>query len=114
MLRELKFTDAALKNPETLRWNSVLKRYGGSTKTEEDDDAELLEGGKEPDGPTDSSQQTARPRLPTKENPVGVAVYGQICLAARSYQSALCEWSVWYCLIISTKRTASSLSTLCV
>ena len=33
------------------------------------------------------------PRLPVKENPVGVAVYGQICLAAKSYQSAICAWS---------------------
>lgn len=30
-------------------------------------------------------------KLPTKANPVNVAVYGQILLAAKSYQSALCE-----------------------
>ena len=91
MLRELKSSDAALKNPDSLRWNPIFKRYGAGSKTEEDDDQEALDDDKEAEPSTETSQQAARPRLPTKENPVGVAVYGQICLAARSYQSALCE-----------------------
>ena len=95
MLRELKSADVALKSPESLRWNPTFKRYGASTKTEDDDDQEqgqdLLDPGKEPEVSVETSHHGVRPRLPTKENPVGVAVYGQICLAARSYQSALCE-----------------------
>jgi general transcription factor 3C polypeptide 3 (transcription factor C subunit 4) len=31
-----------------------------------------------------------RPEIPTKENAVIVTIYGQICIAAKSYQSAIC------------------------
>lgn len=85
LLRDIKGNDAALKTPEVLRWNAVLKRYGVGTKAEDDEDDGA---GAEPAAETDST--SSRPRLPTKENPVGVALYGQICLAAKSYQSALC------------------------
>ena len=86
LLRDIKGGDTALKNPEVLRWNPILKRYGVGAKVEEDDE----DGGNaEPTVPTDGDG-ASKPRLPTKENPVGVALYGQICLAAKSYQSALC------------------------
>ncbi|GJF00510.1 TPR-like protein [Phanerochaete sordida] len=83
MLRELRSYDAALKNPDALRWNPVLKRYGAGTKAEEDDDADAL------DAPRDEPDAGGAPRLPSKENPIGVTIYGQICLAAKSYQSAI-------------------------
>ncbi len=92
LLRELRSGDAALKNPGALKWNGTTKRFGlsGSGLKVEDDDEE------EPPAPSASggSGLTAaeQPKLPTKENPIGVAVYGQICLAAKSYQSALCEF----------------------
>lgn len=82
LLRELKASDTALKNPESLRWNPVLKRYGTNAKADDDDEA---------DGAEHVPEGESRPKLPSKENPIGVAVYGQICLAAKSYQSAICE-----------------------
>ncbi len=98
MLRELRAHDAALKNPDGLRWNPVLKRYGVGSKVDDDEDEGIDAGhaggetvGKEGQDTTGAQGEQPRPRLPTKENPVGVAVYGQICLAAKSYQSALCE-----------------------
>jgi general transcription factor 3C polypeptide 3 (transcription factor C subunit 4) len=90
LLRELKSTDTALRNPEALRWNPILKRYGVGTKTEEEDEPDVLEGSIN----RDESESAAGPKLPSKENPIGVAVYGQVCLAAKSYQSALCLYPV--------------------
>ena len=92
LLRELKTGDTALRNKDGLRWNNVTKRYapvGSSSKADDDDEEEdgaagQAETGKDP-------PHVTRPNLPTKHNPMGVAVYGQICLAAKSYQSALCE-----------------------
>lgn len=87
LLREVRSNDAALKNPETLKWNPILKRYGvGGSKTEEDED----DGAADPTNIVQDVNDVQRPRLPTKESPIGVALYGQICLAAKSYQSALC------------------------
>ncbi|KAI0072549.1 TPR-like protein [Panus rudis PR-1116 ss-1] len=84
MLREIKLFDLAHKNKDALKWNPNTKRYalvGSSTKEEEDED----------DVPITNDKQNAQPqaRLPTKDNPIGVALYGQICLAAKSYQSAI-------------------------
>ena len=88
----MKSGDAALKNPDVLKWNGTTKRYGLSgsgVKVEDDDDEE------EPIVPSTSGNNgpgtSEKPKLPTKENPIGVTVYGQICLAAKSYQSALCK-----------------------
>ena len=89
LLREVRANDAALRNPEALRWNPVNKRYGTGGKVEDEDEDAAGEPGA---GVSDESQP--RPRLPTKENPVGVALYGQICLAAKSYQSALCKSTI--------------------
>lgn len=88
LLREVKANDTALKNPEALKWNPVLKRYGVGNKVDDDED----DAGAEPTPVTgvQDAEVQPRPPLPTKENPVGVALYGQICLAAKSYQSALC------------------------
>lgn len=38
-------------------------------------------------------------RLPTKNNPMPVMVHGQLCLTAKSYQSALCEF--FWCILLS-------------
>ena len=87
LLREVRSNDAALKNPDALKWNPVLKRYGAGGKVDEEEE----DVGAEPNvNVPDAGESQPRPRLPTKENPVGVALYGQICLAAKSYQSALC------------------------
>lgn len=114
MLRELKSYDTALKTPETLRWNNVTKRYGIGTKAEEDDDQDVPEVATR-DGDTQSTTQqpSSQPRLPTKENPVGVAIYGQICLAAKSYQSALCKSSNWF-LFKTVDQPERSLLAACI
>lgn len=93
LLRELKTGDTALRNKEGLRWNNVTKRYapvGSSSKAEDDEEEE--DGGAGPQAETGKDPpHVTRPNLPTKHNPMSVAVYGQICLTAKSYQSALCE-----------------------
>ena len=100
MLRELRSHDSCFKNPENLRWNPVSKRFAGAgVKAEEEEDQDVVAdntgtvdggGGGKDVGETAGKQN--QPRLLTKENPIGVGIYGQICLAAKSYQSALCEW----------------------
>ncbi|CCM04149.1 uncharacterized protein FIBRA_06311 [Fibroporia radiculosa] len=93
LLRELKLADTALKNPEALRWNSVLRRYGlgsSGSKGADDDDTDDEEDALKEGTPTgETSDGREKTKLPTKGNPVSIAIYGQICLAARSYQSAL-------------------------
>jgi general transcription factor 3C polypeptide 3 (transcription factor C subunit 4) len=32
-------------------------------------------------------------RMPTKNNPVIITLYGQMCLASKSYQSAICKFA---------------------
>ena len=88
LLREVRGIDTAVKNPESLKWNNVSKRYAIVGKTDDDEDDASLE-------PASNTQDTSegKPPLPTKENPIIVALYGQICLAAKSYQSALCKFN---------------------
>lgn len=92
LLRELKQNDVAVKSPELLKWIPNNRRYavvatrgGGDAEDPPDDDEDIL------------SDENANPiekpntlRILTKHNPIPVAVYGQICAAAKSYQSAIC------------------------
>lgn len=91
MLRELKTNDIAVKNPEQLRWAPASRRYALSTKAGADD-----AGDEEDDDIADDANPTNEkvnaPRILTKHNPVTIAVYGQICMAAKSYQSAICTF----------------------
>lgn len=80
--REVKLIDAVVKGKD-VRWNPHLRRYhltgvDDSTK----DDAE--------EGEETSAELTA-PEKPTKNNPIMVCIYGQLCIAARSYQSGICK-----------------------
>ena len=84
LLRELRAYDTAVKSPESLRWNPTLHRFSVAGAKAEDDDAAESAG--------DAPEGERRVRLPSKENPIGVALYGQICLAAKSYQSAICKF----------------------
>lgn len=98
ILREAKTIDVATKNKELLRWNNLNKRYACTSTTssqpDEDEDANGEGEGEEDvddtvsQGPT--NDKTKLPDTPSKDNPVVVAMYGQICIAARSYQSAIC------------------------
>lgn len=100
--REIKLNDVASKNPELLKWNNALKRWaptvslsssslstgavaGAGTGGRGDEDSD---GGAGDDA--SSGSNTDRPVMPTKNNPLTVAIYGQMCIAAKSYQSAIC------------------------
>ncbi|KAL0945283.1 hypothetical protein HGRIS_000791 [Hohenbuehelia grisea] len=88
MLREMKLSDAALKNPESLRYHAALRRWApvqGKAGEDDDDDEPVGDTSKQ-DGEGSSD---GGPRLPTKPNPMLVAIYGQLCVAAKSYQSAI-------------------------
>ena len=98
----MKMADVAVKNPGSLRWNAVTKRYavaGASTGTskrkgkEESDNDDAEEEDAEALDPmlVDGGQALGGIPLPTKPNPVIVTIYGQVCIAAKSYQSAICE-----------------------
>jgi general transcription factor 3C polypeptide 3 (transcription factor C subunit 4) len=97
LFREMKLADTAVRTPEVLKWNALNKRYAPTSqvKTEPgadaDDDAEDAEG-VEKDGPGAGVGATVE--IPTKNNPIIVAIYGQICIAAKSYQSAICGFLV--------------------
>ena len=91
MSREIRVADAAVKNKDSLRWNPLNKRYapvtvakGGDGDDAVGDDVED-EVAEEPVG-----EKVDLPQTPTKNNPIIVTVYGQICIAAKSYQSAIC------------------------
>lgn len=110
LLREIRMADTAVKKPDAIRWNNTLRRYGLSSGRGVDvDDVD-----EEDEVPRDgSSAPTEKARLPTKGNPVNVAVYGQICLAAKSYQSALCEFR-YSRAYVSAHQLHGSLSLACL
>ncbi|KAG6826536.1 hypothetical protein H0H92_015434, partial [Tricholoma furcatifolium] len=88
LFREMKLADLAVRTPEALRWNNLNKRYAPTAgiKTEQgDDDADDAEAGALPTADRDAKAF----EIPTKQNPIIVAIYGQICIAAKSYQSAI-------------------------
>jgi general transcription factor 3C polypeptide 3 (transcription factor C subunit 4) len=91
LFRELKMADTAVKNKESLRWNPPTRRYvSGTTKAGEGDDgaADEIE---DADPAEPLTHSASLPGTPTKNNPLLVAIYGQLCITAKSYQSAICE-----------------------
>ncbi|TFK50646.1 TPR-like protein [Heliocybe sulcata] len=94
MLREMKIHDTAVKDREALRWGPVGRRYvlapGGPNKGEEADDAAGDDVGDAIQNETEATPDTGPNRfLPTRHNPMLIGLYGQICCAAKSYQSAI-------------------------
>ncbi|KAH7882558.1 hypothetical protein F5I97DRAFT_1906074 [Phlebopus sp. FC_14] len=94
MLRELRLSDGAVKTPELLKWNNSSRRYHLITAKATDDDdtakvADALEDEGEGADDADPTSIKKSIRLPTKNNPMPVTLYGQLCLAAKSYQSAI-------------------------
>ncbi|KAK7058184.1 TPR-like protein [Favolaschia claudopus] len=101
--REVKLFDSAVNHPELLTWSIQTKRFsdksvGGAEGFEDDDDEDEageqvdLKGVKEKEVGKGRKKKVRAPRLPeiaTKPNPIVVALYGQMCLLAKSYQSAL-------------------------
>ncbi|KAF9481095.1 TPR-like protein [Pholiota conissans] len=96
LFREMKLSDTAVKNPETLKWNNLNKRYAPtnqskSAEADEDDADDIDRAAQDHDlsATAGSSEKAPIVELPTKENPVIITIYGQICIAAKSYQSAI-------------------------
>ncbi|CAA7263975.1 unnamed protein product [Cyclocybe aegerita] len=95
LFREVKLADAAANHPEILRWNPLNKRYaptgqGKAAEQDEEDNDEMDRGSDhEPPSTSTSHDKSGLPPIPTKENAVVVTIYGQICIAAKSYQSAI-------------------------
>ncbi|KAI0372638.1 TPR-like protein [Pilatotrama ljubarskyi] len=87
LLRETRLADAAVKDPESLRYNTAQRRYGLVGTSGKGDADDVPEEDDEVEAP--AITELERAKLPTKPNPLNVAVYGQILLAAKSYQSAL-------------------------
>ncbi|KNZ78575.1 Transcription factor tau subunit sfc4, partial [Termitomyces sp. J132] len=89
LFREMKLADVAVRTPEVLRWNALNKRYAatGTVKSEPGDGADDDADDAEPIAPADKDSEVLE--IPTKYNPILVAIYGQICIAAKSYQSAI-------------------------
>ena len=91
LFREMKLRDAASVTPDLVRWVpgrrwTYAGGAGGAKGEEEDDD--------EDKGEKDEGSGSAdRPPLPKEYSPVNMIAYGMTCVAARSYQSALGEWS---------------------
>ncbi|KAG5642745.1 hypothetical protein DXG03_002260 [Asterophora parasitica] len=114
LFREMKLADVAVRNPEVLRWNPLNKRYAptATAKSEPgdgDDDVEDVESA------AAAEKDTKVLEIPTKNNPIIVAIYGQICIAAKSYQSAICEWSCGVRLYIAMLMgTCRSLFVACI
>lgn len=106
LFREMKLCDAAVKNPSTLKWNPLNQRYGPidrnkSDEVEVDEDEEVEGKVEDNERPSSTSEKVApAPPLPTKANPMIISIYGQICIAAKSYQSAICALVV--CFSLST------------
>ena len=95
--REIRVADAAVKNKDSLRWNPLNKRYAPvmPSKGGDADDADEVEDEVAPaEGPV--GEKVELPPTPTKNNPIVVTVYGQICIAAKSYQSAICAFSTCF------------------
>ncbi|KAJ3569113.1 hypothetical protein NP233_g5266 [Leucocoprinus birnbaumii] len=98
LFREMKLSDTAVKHPETLKWNPLNKRYAstGSKATEQeqeeedDNDEDAVTGPSSTTNPTPAPDaKSGLPLIPTAFNPVIITIYGQICIAAKSYQSAI-------------------------
>lgn len=97
LLRELRIHDAAVKNPDALKWVPFSKRYAltGGKAGEGDDVAEEEEEvavDVEQVTPASGRQNPPMTRLLTKNNPIPLAVYGQISVGVKSYQTAICTF----------------------
>ncbi|TFY70716.1 hypothetical protein EVG20_g2295 [Dentipellis fragilis] len=89
LLREVRLSDAAVKSKDNIRWSG--RRWGLASVTSkgkavEDDDANEDDEG---EGEGTAEEKKKIPDVPTKHNPILVTMYGQIALAAKSYQSAI-------------------------
>ncbi|KAF8575754.1 TPR-like protein [Ramaria rubella] len=88
--REVRLIDSVVKGKE-VRWNPHTRRYTqvGTEEGEKDDGKDEADEAPEETGPASGLVENAIPQKPTKNNPIMVCIYGQLCVAARSYQSGI-------------------------
>ncbi|KAJ6588829.1 hypothetical protein B0H19DRAFT_1248427 [Mycena capillaripes] len=85
LYREMKLSHLTAKSPELVKWVKQMKRFSMPTsKMEEVNDDEDVGGEEDPVGDAPTLPDAAR-----KSNPAITALYGQMCVAAKSYQSAI-------------------------
>ncbi|KZP20521.1 TPR-like protein [Athelia psychrophila] len=96
LLRELRLNEAAVKTPEALRYITHSRRYIVKTeKADNGDDGVDAEDDAVLDDDADASSLPGKHNpgaditIPTKHNPAALAVYGQISIGVRSYQTAI-------------------------
>lgn len=95
LFREMRLYDTAVHNKDVLKWNTIPHRWGMNKSGEADEGADDEPN---PEG-VEEDEKNPAPPLPTKDNPAIFALYGHICLAGKSYQSAICAWSVVVVLV---------------
>lgn len=86
LFREMRLHDLAVHNRDALKWNAIPRRWGMNKAGEAD---EGVDDEPNPEG-VEGDEKNPAPQLPTKDNPAIFALYGHICLAGKSYQSAIC------------------------
>ncbi|KAJ6611013.1 TPR-like protein [Mycena sp. CBHHK59/15] len=95
MYREMKLSYVAAKTPEMVKWVSAIKRFSlPNAKAGEQDEGNDDEDGGLPDDappkdPATANDVHALPEASRKPNPVLAVLYGQMCVAAKSYQSSI-------------------------
>jgi general transcription factor 3C polypeptide 3 (transcription factor C subunit 4) len=106
----MKLSDTAVKHPEMLKWNPLNKRYAPTgtkaTEQEQDDDEDnevVARDVTTTPTPVPGEMKSGLPPIPTTFNPVIITIYGQICIAAKSYQSAIC----WFLFASQTGATVA-------
>ncbi|KAJ7259647.1 TPR-like protein [Mycena rebaudengoi] len=86
--RELRIADAAVNNPDHLVLSSTTQRFSLLAKSgdldEEDDEMSTTR----PAGRRKKTR-TVLPDIAKKPNPIMLAMYGQMCLVSKSFQSAI-------------------------
>jgi len=87
LFREMRLYDTAVHNKDALKWNTIPRRWGMNKSGGEADEG--VDDEPNPEG-VEGDEKNPAPQLPTKDNPAIFALYGHICLAGKSYQSAIC------------------------
>ncbi|KAJ7448791.1 TPR-like protein [Mycena latifolia] len=110
--REMRLFDAAANSPESLVWSVMGKRFslkaaGGDAEPEDEEGADAVE---QPTAGRRKKKQCPRlPEIATIPNPVVLALYGQMCLASKSFQSA-----IYYLLMAFDHCQEDPMISLCI
>jgi general transcription factor 3C polypeptide 3 (transcription factor C subunit 4) len=107
LFREMRLYDTAAHNKDALKWGTIPRRWGMNKSGEADEGAD---DEPTPEG-TEGDERNPAPQLPTKDNPAIFALYGHICLAGKSYQSAICACPPLFSIYGLTDRLQSTFST---